>query len=209
MILKNFIVFEGCDGAGTTTQADLLQKKLMGEKTPCYKTAEPTEGHIGKLLRRVLQDEFKLESSTIAYLFAADRCQHVYGSGGILERVQNGEVVICDRYVLSSFVYQGILCGDELPILLNKDFPAPEALLFLDIDNEIALNRVENRAQNDKSRKEIYEVLNFQRQARLMYQKHLPFCKEQGTKIKVIDASRSIGEIQTEINSFVEAFRVC
>jgi len=201
VILRNFIVFEGCDGAGTTTQAELLQKRFLAEGRPCFRTAEPTGGPVGKFLRRILQNEFEIAASATAYLFAADRCEHIYGKGGILERLKNGETVLCDRYVLSSLVYQGLLCGRELPALLNRDFPAPELLFFFDIDSEIAFKRVQDRAQQEKKQQEIYEEAAFQRKVRLMYKKNLAFCREQGTKVKVIDASLPVNEVADAVRA--------
>ena len=79
MILKNFIVFEGIDGAGTTTQQKLLQKKLQAEfpQVQCHCTAEPTTGATGKFLRSLLKGDFQATAQTAAYLFAADRQEHL------------------------------------------------------------------------------------------------------------------------------------
>jgi len=91
MILHNFIVFEGIDGSGTSTQLGILKKKL-GDKI--FATAEPTELPTGLFLRRMLKGEFPVDERTAAFLFAADRCEHIYGKGGITEHVQNGKIAV-------------------------------------------------------------------------------------------------------------------
>ena len=88
-ILKNFAVFEGIDGSGTTTQLEILEKYFRENPNclpPFYKTNEPTDGSIGKLIRLSLRKEVLLCPGTIAFLFAADRNEHIYGPGGIKER---------------------------------------------------------------------------------------------------------------------------
>ena len=132
--LGNFAVFEGLDGSGTSTQLRLLEQKLAGRaiQNPVFlATYEPTDGAIGKLIRSVLKKDIVIRAETLARLFAADRGEHLYAAGGIIERCRRGELVICDRYTLSSLVYQGIECGIELPRSLNSSFPSPELLLFL------------------------------------------------------------------------------
>ena len=102
MVLNNFIVFEGIDGSGTSTQINILAERLP-EKI--YKTAEPTSNEIGKFLRKMLGGEMKMDEKTNAFLFAADRCQHLYGEGGIIDQINNGKIVISDRYFFSSSMY--------------------------------------------------------------------------------------------------------
>ena len=87
-ILKNFVVFEGCDGSGTTTQIGILGDFFRRNVSrlslpPLYTTFEPTNGSIGTLIRSALRGEVSFAPKTIALLFAADRNEHVYGSGGI------------------------------------------------------------------------------------------------------------------------------
>ena len=81
MILHNFIVFEGIDGAGTSTQLSILQKKLPPNRA--FFSAEPTTLETGKFLRRILSGEVPVHPQTAAYLFAADRCEHIYGKDGV------------------------------------------------------------------------------------------------------------------------------
>ena len=193
MVLKNFIVFEGIDGAGTSTQI----KKLVDNAPEKYiATAEPTSGPTGKFLRRMLSGEFQVDEKTNAYLFAADRCEHVFGKGGVKELCESGKTVVSDRYFFSTLAYQSVSCGLELPQLLNSPFPLPEYLFFFDINPEISLGRVNAR----NGHKEIYENIEAQKKIAALYEKVIsmyeqnPALREE-MKIIRIDASKTIEEI--------------
>ncbi len=110
-----FIVFEGLDGAGTTTQLHLLEKNLKEAGVTVFATAEPTDSAIGRLIRSVLRKEISVEPKTLAMLYATDRYEHLYGKGGIIEHLDAGDTVICDRYLYSSIAYQSITCGINNP----------------------------------------------------------------------------------------------
>ena len=130
MVLKNFIVFEGIDGAGTSTQ---IKRLVNSEPEKYIATAEPTGGATGKFLRQMLAGDFKVDEKTNAYLFAADRCEHIFGKDGVKELCDKGKKVVSDRYFFSSMAYQSVSCGDELPKLLNSPFPLPEILFYFEI----------------------------------------------------------------------------
>lgn len=200
MILNNFIVFEGIDGSGTSTQL-----KLLKQKNPDFEiTAEPTSTETGKFLRRMLGGEFKVDEKTNAYLFAADRCQHLYGEGGIIELTKKGKIVVSDRYFFSSMAYQSATCGIELPALLNSPFPLPQILFYFVINPEISLSRVNSR--NEK--KEIYEKIELQRKIADMYEKVISSYEKDSEnnhmKVVRIDATKSIEEIEHIINETIK-----
>ena len=202
MVLRNFIVFEGIDGAGTSTQI----KKLVESNPQKYiATAEPTGGPTGKFLRRMLAGDFKVDERTNAYLFAADRCQHIFGQGGVTELCNSGKVVVSDRYFFSSLAYQSVSCGLELPMLLNSPFPLPEYLFFFEINPEISLARVNNR----NGQKEIYETLEKQKKIAALYEKVISMYENDSglreeMKIIRIDASKSIREVEEIISSSLQ-----
>ncbi len=196
MILRNFIVFEGIDGAGTTTQIKRLAERIG--KQNVFVTSEPTENETGKFLRRMLKGEFKVNEKTASYLFAADRCEHIFGEKGIVWQTENGKKVLSDRYFFSSLAYQSVSCGKELPELLNSVFPLPEYLFYFKIDPEISLARVESRGQS----KEIYEKLDFQKKTAAIYDQIMNEYKGEkgrGMKLIEIDAEKSIEEIENDI----------
>ncbi|MBQ9239605.1 MAG: dTMP kinase [Treponema sp.] len=143
MILDNFIVFEGIDGAGTTTQLQLLAAQCTPDIVTT--TCEPTDGAIGRFIRSALAGSLQFDERTMAYLFAADRAEHVYGRGGILAQCAHGKLVVCDRYLFSSLAYQSLTGDPALPALLNDPFPLPALLFYFKIDVASALERVARR----------------------------------------------------------------
>ena len=202
MVLKNFIVLEGIDGAGTSTQI----KRLVQTNPQKYiATAEPTSGPTGKFLRQMLAGDFHVDERTNAYLFAADRCEHIFGKGGVKELCESGKVVVSDRYFFSSLTYQSVSCGLDLPQLLNSPFPLPEYLFFFDINPEVSLARVNNR----NGQKEIYENLEAQKKIAALYEKVISMYENdpdlrEDMKIIRIDASKSIEDISQIIKDELE-----
>ena len=196
MILKNFIVFEGIDGAGTSTQ---IKKLVERDTTRFVATAEPTSNETGKFLRRMLGGEFSVDEKTNAYLFAADRCEHIFGKGGVRELCESGKTVVSDRYFFSSMAYQSVSCGEELPKLLNSPFPLPEYLFYFVINPEVSLGRVNARGEH----KEIYETIEKQKKIAAQYEKVISEyeknANETGMKIIRIYAEKDINTISEEI----------
>lgn len=193
MVLDNFIVFEGIDGAGTTTQLKKLSEIIPEDKL--ILTAEPTKNETGLFLRRMLKGDFSVSEKTAAFLFAADRAEHIYGKNGVIEQTQAGKIVASDRYFFSSLAYQSVSCGEELPQMLNSPFPLPKILFYFVIDPKISLSRVTSRSNN----LEIYEKMDFQVETAKWYEKVISSYenseKGKGMKIVRIDATKSIEEI--------------
>jgi len=206
MILQNFVVLEGGDGTGTSTQLQILQNRLASPTSSgvnttgsqpypaTYFTFEPTDGPIGTLIRQALHRSPALQQHTIAHLFAADRHEHLYSESGIVARCQRGELVICDRYVPSSLVYQGLACGDDTPAYLNSRFPYPELILFFELDPLVAEQRYNKREKQD-----MFEHLAFQKQVHEAYERILPAYCAQGTKLVRIDAAQSIEKVAEQV----------
>ena len=199
MILKDFVVFEGIDGAGTSTQIKLLAAR---DEARFVTTAEPTGGETGRFLRRMLAGDFSVDEKTNAFLFAADRCEHIYGKGGVIEQINSGKIVLSDRYFFSSLAYQSVSCGKEIPELVNSGFPLPEILFYFVINPEISLGRVNARGE----KKEIYETIEKQKKIAAQYEavisEYESTAKGKGMKIVRIDATKSIEEISEEIFSY-------
>lgn len=141
-----FVVLEGLDGAGTTTQAEALGAALRASGLTVHVTREPSDGPVGLLIRQALTHKLDrwgargpLASETLALLFAADRTDHLHAE--ILPALSRGEVVLCDRYLLSSLAYQGA----ELPLpwveAINDYATPPDLTLFLEVDPALAATR--------------------------------------------------------------------
>ncbi len=198
MILKNFVVFEGIDGAGTSTQINIFKSK--NETKDFIYTAEPTDSPTGIFLRTVLKGDVKLDARTSAFLFAADRAEHLYGNSsptcGIEKFCNEGKIVISDRYLFSSLTYQSVTCGKELPQMLNSTFPLPQLLFFFKIDPKLSLKRVDGRGE-----REIYEKLDFLTATEERYEKVIDEYEKLNTGMKIIriDASKSKEEVNKAI----------
>ena len=164
-----FIVFEGIDGAGTTTQARLLARWLERKGRTVHQTAEPSTGPLGNQLRQAMRrrlvgaDGEALDPRAFAALFVADRADHL--TGEIEPALARGEDVICDRYVLSSLAYQGLDADLDWVAALNAPMRAPDLTLFLDVDAEVAAKRRAGRG----GKAEIYEVDSFLRRVVTAY----------------------------------------
>lgn len=138
-----FIVVEGLDGSGKTTQARRLVSTLQATGHLARFTAEPSGLPIGKLIRQALLDPTQLGEATLPYLFAADRRDHL--DREILPALARGEVLVCDRYVGSSLAYQSFSLPLEEVWALNARFPAPDLTLFIDLPLEDCAARVRAR----------------------------------------------------------------
>jgi dTMP kinase len=199
--LKNFVVLEGIDGSGTSTQMRFIEAALKEKGLPSMITAEPTDRPEGQLIRKILRGELDADPGTVAYLFASDRHQHLYGNGGILEALEAGRLVVCDRYALSSLAYQGSTCGSELPEYLNAKFPPPGLTIFFKIDPERSLERL-----NSRNRLEIYEILHMQKIVSLTYEAVIAEKKALGWNILTVNAGNPIDQVRREVFSMIEAY---
>ena len=190
-ILKGFWVLEGLDGAGTTTQLKNLEAYMQDKGLPVFRTAEPTIYETGRFIRRVLSGEVKVPQSTIAYLFAADRDNHINNPEyGIISHLNKGEVVISDRYFFSSFAYQSIDFDPDAVMMLNSRFPYPELVLYVDTPVEDCISRIDSRGDD----KEIYEKKDYQTKVRENYEKFFSRLPE-GCRLIRVDGTLSREEI--------------
>ena len=154
-----FIVFEGIDGAGKTTQAKLLAQKLESLGKSVYLTAEPTDLESGRELRKILGGEKKKTDCELALLFTLDRIAHnIDKEKGINAMLDAGYNVICDRYYYSSLAYQGPVTSYEWVKSLNLNCPDilhPDICIFLDLTPEQSLERI----SKGREKLEIFEKL--------------------------------------------------
>jgi dTMP kinase len=199
--VKNFIALEGIDGSGTTTQLRRLCSRLEQRGLPVMATAEPTSRPEGALIRRILKGDLEADPGTVAYLFAADRHQHLYGAGGIIAAAKAGKIVLCDRYSPSSLAYQGMTCGPELPRRLNGEFPAPGLTLFFRLTPEVAMARVAARDQL-----EIYEKLHIQKLVSAAYDEVMAEVAGKGWNIVAIDAEKPLSEVSALVDAALDAY---
>lgn len=144
-ILDRFIVVEGLDGAGTTTQMKALAEAFDQAGVNCHATFEPTSSPLGNLVRSVLRKEVVTTPLALAMLFSADREDHLnHPITGIVELLTKGTIVISDRYIFSSLAYQSVDCGFERVSGLNN-FPLPKIIVYIDTPVEACLHRIDSR----------------------------------------------------------------
>ena len=153
-----FIVFEGIDGAGKTTQINNLKEYLESKGRKVHITAEPTGFATGVLIRRALSGEIKKSECEMAALFVVDRINHnTDAECGIEKMLADGYDVLCDRYYYSSLAYQGSATDFEWVKTMNLSCPeirVPDACVFLDLTPQESLARI----TRDRDKIEIYET---------------------------------------------------
>lgn len=202
-----FIVIEGLDGAGKTTQIDLLRDQLQARGEACHLTAEPTTLPTGKFLRSVLRQEITADPRTVAALFAADRIEHLFHpEAGILQYLEKGYHVIASRYYFSSLAYQSIDTDPawiaSLNMLARHTLPA-DLTIFLDLDPEVSMQRIRERGETP----ELFETR--ERLTRVREGFHMAFQHfGEGENIHIIDATANPADIADQIWEKVAAYLV-
>jgi dTMP kinase len=177
-----FVVIEGLDGSGKTTQAKLLTAKLNISHKAIY-TAEPSRGKIGTYIREsCLYEKTRLPKEVEALLFAADRIEHVENE--IKPAITDGKLVVCDRYLFSSLAYQGS-AGLDLTWIkeINKHALKPDFAVFIDVSPEKVLQRLNRR-------KSIMETLETQKKVREIYLQSVV-----KGELKLINGDKAIEEV--------------
>ena len=197
-----FIVIEGIDGAGKTTQIELLAEKLRGEGRTVCVTAEPTASVSGGLLRDALGGIANRTPCEMAALFVLDRIFHNVNPNGINAMLERGIDVICDRYYYSSLAYQGSQTDFEWVKNMNLGCPEiriPDLCIFLDLAPEESLKRI----AKGRTTTEMYEKLDTLQSVRKRFYDVFELLKDRDN-VKVIDTTGdSIEDVAEKINKIV------
>jgi len=198
-----FITFEGIEGSGKSTQAILVEEYLSAKGLKVNLTREPGWGKLGELIRNVLLDdrEITLDPFAELCLFCTDRVNHV--KGYIKPKLDNGEIVICDRYHDSTLIYQGIGRDNEKDLVAAMVMKSclgvvPDLTFLLDIPVDAGLQRISER--KDKTKFDS-ESVAFHKRVRDGF---LELCKQQPQRIKLINADRQVEIIAEEIKSVID-----
>ena len=193
-----FIVFEGIDGSGKSTQIKSISKQLETQGLKIYTTFEPTDGPVGSLIRQMLSGKIATDQRTIASLFAADRTDHLTNQkNGIKQKIDQGEIVLCDRYYFSSYAYHAQYIDMEWVIhanSLNADILKPDLTIFIDADPEICFKRI----KLSRTDFEMYEQIDIMEKVRINYFKAFDRLKD-SEKIAVVDGNRSSKRVEDAI----------
>jgi dTMP kinase len=203
MMQKLFIVFEGIDSSGKTTQAELLKDYFINQKEQVVISPEPSNGMIGNLIRQALKQKIifsrdrNLFDEQMAYLFAADRHDHLYNDiDGVFKLIQDNYHVISTRYYFSSLAYN-CETPEKFTFIqkLNDRFPDPDLTIYIDIPIEVSMRRLQER-----SLKEIYETKSKLTKVSQQYQQI--FAKYTGKAI-AIDGTHDVKQIHQQIVNFI------
>lgn len=193
-----FITFEGCEGVGKTTQVELLKKYLKNTNQQAIFLREPGGSKISEQIRKLIlsTENVAMTDECEAFLYSSARAQLV---GEIIRpALNNGNLVICDRFIDSTFAYQGVARGlgedyvDNLNRLACKDV-IPEVTIFLDLEPSKGFARKGGADKNDRIEQ---EKADFHQK---VYQGYKLASQKYADRIVCIDASRSIENIHSDI----------
>ena len=198
-----FLTIEGCDGSGKTTACTSVIERLTQEGYDVMYSREPGGSDIAEQIRKVILDvkNTAMDVRTEALLYAASRRQHLIEK--IIPAINQGKIVICDRFIDSSLAYQGY--GREIGIedvLKINQFSIegyfPDLTIYYDIDPQSGLNRIASRKNLDRLD---VESLNFHNRVHQGYQ---IVCQMFPDRIKVIDASKSKQEVSEQTYQLIK-----
>ena len=200
-----FIVIEGPDGSGKTTVCKLLAEKLKEEGHEVVHTREPGGIDIAEQIRNVILDpkNTAMDPKTEALLYAASRAQHLVER--VIPSINEGKIVLCERFVYSSLVYQGYARGLGIDAIYDINRFAigdmmPDLVIYLDVDEKTGLSRVDSRGNKDRLDG---ESSAFHKKVVAGYQ----LIKERFKDFKVVDASKDVNTVLRDcmdiINSFI------
>ncbi len=193
-----FIAFEGCEGAGKSTQMRLLSEYLTSRGIPHILTREPGGGQISEAIRKIILDgkNREMTDECEALLYAAARVQHLADT--VAPALARGETVLCDRYIFSSFAYQGY--GRGLSLAFLKEINAfaiekymPDLTVFLDIPSSRAFER-KHGADPDDRMEQAGEAFH-----RRVYQGYKSLLKEYPEEMTAVDCSGTKYETSARI----------
>lgn len=205
-----FLVFDGMDGTGKTTQMHRLAAHLEAQGIPVAVTAEPTTLPSGKRLREALSGRMPVTNGEIAAMFLHDRiCHNKDPETGIDRLLADGVTVLCDRYYYSSLTYQGGDDPDTFAWVAGMNLRCPEirrpdGCLLFDMDPAVSMARI--TAGRNADELEIYETLEQQKRLRARYEKVRASLPE-GECVITIDASGSMDEVTKAVIAAYEAIR--
>ena len=197
-----FITFEGCEGSGKSTIAKMLKEELENVNIPCLFTREPGGTPISEKIRNIILDPStpEMTSRTEALLYAASRSQHT--AEKIIPALEEGKIVICDRYLESSLAYQGAArelgVGNIFDINIFGGAIEPDYVLFFDISPQESLKRIKNR-NFDRLEKEELEF----------HEKVYNYFKSQVNRNNFIsiDATKPIDEVFSKVIKIIYSIK--
>lgn len=189
-----FICIEGLDGSGKTTHAHRLVRNLQKKELEAIYTTEPSRGELGKFIRSsVLEGEKRVPRVLETVLFAVDRVEHLEKM--VKPALQQGKIVVSDRYIYSSLAYQGSAGLDVNWIKEINSFVLPaDIAIYIDVPPEVVVKRI-------KRKKSVMEKLETQRKVQEVYMMFV-----NSGKLIRIDGDRPKVEVEQNILSLILEF---
>lgn len=189
-----FIVIEGLDGSGATTQINLLVGYLRKKGIKAFETKEPTDNVIGGLVRGALTGVYQLPEVTLQLLFSADRGHHLQRM--IEPAIKKRAYVVCDRYFWSTIAFGSVSLDKKWLLEMQKYFLFPDLTLILKVSPEECIRRISNNRYD-------YELFEEENKLKKVWKTYLWLSKKYPERIKIIDGH---GNIDVVFSRVVESF---
>lgn len=200
-----FIVLEGIDGSGKSSQIAPLVQRLEGLGLPCRADREPTERPVGVLIRQALTGQTPLDPRVVAALYAADRLDHlVNAENGLRAAIDRGITVVSDRYYFSSYAYHSVDVDMDWVIganSLSADLLRPTVTVFLDVTAGEAMARI----RQNRDHEELFEKEDRLKKTRELYFRAFERLKDVET-VAVVDGSGPQEQVAQRIWSAVSPY---
>jgi dTMP kinase len=190
-----FIVFEGLDGSGKTTQFKMLAKYLKENKKNISVTKEPTRGRIGKTINEILEGREKVNHVFLQLLFSCDRAEHLERE--IIPALKRGKTVLCDRYLFSTLAYGNSEIGDLVWLQnLGKHFILPDITFFIDVSPKESIRRIKDVR---KKKETLFEKEKKLKKVRQNYK----ILSKKYKNFYIIDGERNKNEVFADIKNII------
>lgn len=202
-----FIVFEGGDGSGKSTILEMIYDYLVKIGVKCIKTREPGGIQISENIREIILDtkNTEMDRKTEALLYAAARRQHLVER--VIPELNNGTIVLCDRFIYSSLAYQGYARGIDVEEIFQINKFAigeymPDLNILFDVSSEVGIARINKNKDREVNRLDL-EKIDFHKKVREGYYK---LVEENKDEFAVINAEKSIDEVFNEVKDIITSF---
>lgn len=200
-----FIVLEGIDGSGKSSQIGPLVKRLEALGVRCRADREPTDRPVGVLIRQALTGQTPLDPRVVAALYAADRLDHlVNGENGLRSAIDQGITVVSDRYYFSSYAYHSVDVDMDWVIganSLSADILRPTVTVFLDVPAEEAMERI----RKNRDHEELFEKEERLKKTRELYFQAFERLKDV-ENVAVVDGSGTPDQVAERIWTVVSPY---
>ncbi|MEO8109369.1 MAG: dTMP kinase [Ginsengibacter sp.] len=201
-----FIVIEGVDGSGKSTQIELLKHKFMESGLKIMDTHEPSNGPIGMLIRNIMIGRIQTDQSTIASLFLADRLDHINNPiNGMKKRLSEGYNIISSRYYFSSYAFQSEYVPIEWIVNCNslcKEYLKPDIIFYLNVDPVTCSTRLAKNRIGAEIYENLEKIIKANNEFLNAFEKY-----GKDENIFIIDGNQSIDAIQKNMWDNIASFK--